>query len=406
LLNGLWPVEALFRNGFRVIEKYPLRIGLLGQFGIGNLGNEASLQAMLDLLKRRAPQARITCICTDPDWVSRTYGLDCRPIRARGTGRLGNIVHAIREARKLDLLLVPGTGVFDDFNESPFGSPYEWWRWCHAARLAGARIAFVSVGAGPITRRLSRIFIMGAAHRADYRSYRDAPSKAFMDSIGMKRPNDPVFPDLAFSLPTPPVSPKRDDGSLTVAVGVMAYYGWAGGGRGQGQGIYDTYIDKLAGYIAWLAATGRRVKFVIGGSKDAAAVEDARARALAIDPSCADAFEPFVAATTLDDVMRQMAEADIAVVTRFHNLVAALRVGRPAISLGYAEKNHALLMDMGLGDFSQDVETFDLERLKAQTEVMIAQRAAHSAAILQHVADYEAQLARQEELLASRFAIA
>ena len=110
--------------------------------------------------------------------------------------------------------------------------------------------------------------------------------------------------------------------------------------------------------------------------------------------------------STLDDVMRQMAEADIAVVTRFHNLVAALHVGRPAISLGYAEKNHALLMDMGLGDFSQDVEIFDLERLKAQTETMIAQRAAHRAAILQHVADYRAQLARQEDLLASRFAIA
>ena len=55
---------------------------------------------------------------------------------------------------------------------------------------------------------------------------------------------------------SPPKSASFDliAGSLTVAVGVMAYYGWAGGGQGQGQGIYDTYIDKLAGYIAWLAA--------------------------------------------------------------------------------------------------------------------------------------------------------
>jgi polysaccharide pyruvyl transferase WcaK-like protein len=380
-----------------------LRIGLLGQFGIGNLGNEASFQAMLGLLKRRAPTARITCICTDPDWVSQTYGLACTPIRAKGSGRLGNVAHAIREMRKLDLLLVPGTGVFDDFNESPFGAPYEWWRWCHAARLAGVKIAFVSVGAGPITRRLSRVFMMGAARRAHYRSYRDKPSKAFMDGIGMNRPNDPVFPDLAFSLPTPPAPQRPEGGPLTVAVGVMAYYGWAGGA--QGQGVYDVYIDKLAAYIAWLAETGRRVKFVIGSGRDVAAVEDVRARALAINPSCARQFDPFVTATTLDDVMSQMAEADIAVVTRFHNLVGALHVGCPTISLGYAEKNHALLLDMGLGDFSQEVEVFDLDRLKADTEKMIAERAIHEVAIRRRVADYEAQLGRQEDLLAARFAI-
>jgi polysaccharide pyruvyl transferase WcaK-like protein len=302
------------------------------------------------------------------------------------------------------VLLVPGTGILDDFNESPFGLPYEIWRWCHAAKLGGAKIGFVSVGAGPIAHWLSRTFMRGAARRADYRSYRDGLSKDFMDSIGTNRPKDPVFPDLAFGLPTPPSPARRAGEPLVVAVGVMAYYGWAGGE--QGQGVYETYIAKLAAYVGWLVGSGRRVKFVVGAQRDAAAIDDLRARVLALDPRHGDGLEPSPAARNLHDVMRQMAEADIAVATRFHNLVCALHVGRPTLSLGYGDKNHALMADTGLAEFSQPVEAFDLDRLIARTEQMIAERAAREAAIRRQVAHYEAQLAIQEDLLVERFGLA
>jgi polysaccharide pyruvyl transferase WcaK-like protein len=98
-----------------------------------------------------------------------------------------------------------------------------------------------------------------------------------------------------------------------------------------------------------------------------------------------------------------MAGADIAVVTRFHNLVCALHVGTPCVSLGYAGKNAALQEEMGLGRFSQAVETFDLEILKRHTEKLIAERLQHAAAITRKVADYEVQLKAQERILAEEF---
>jgi len=95
--------------------------------------------------------------------------------------------------------------------------------------------------------------------------------------------------------------------------------------------------------------------------------------------------------------------ADIATVTRFHNLVCALHVGTPCVSLGYAQKNQALLEEVDLGRFSQEVENFDLEILKRHTEKLIAERAAHAAAITRKVADYELQLKAQERLLTEEF---
>ncbi len=394
-----------------------LRIGLFGQFGIGNLGNEGSLEAILRFLRERVSDAKLVAICTDPDFVTRTYGIEAVRLQIGGPrsgagrmlnrlllnmpARIGNIAHTLKQAGKLDVLLVPGTGVLDDFGESPFGAPYEIWRWCQAARLNGVKIGFVSVGAGPIAHPLSRLLMKSAARAARYRSYRDVPSKMFVNSIAMRTPQDPVFPDLAFGLPTPAPTPHARD-RLTVAVGVMAYYGWSGE-PGEGQSVYETYIAKLSDYVVWLLTQGHRVKFVIGKDKDVDAVADVRSRVVAQAPQLEHLIERFEPANNLHDVMRQMEAADIAVVTRFHNLVSALHVGRACISLGYARKNQALLEEMGLGRFSHEVESFDLETLKTHTRQLIESRADHEIRIRRKVADYELQLKNQERLLTEEF---
>jgi len=393
----------------------PLRIGLFGQFGIGNLGNEGTLEAMLAFVRECAPGAELVGICTDPEFVRATHGIEAVPMQVDGVrnalgrmlnrvllgmpARIANFAHALNVARKLDVLFIPGTGVLDDFGATPTGLPYDLWRWCHAAKWTGARVGFVSVGAGPILHPLSRMLMKGAARCAAYRSYRDLPSKAFVNSIALRTPQDPVFPDLAFGL-SAPTRGAQGEGPLIVAVGVMAYFGWAGE---NGEAIYENYIRKLTNYVIWLLAAGHRVRFVIGKDKDVDVVADVQNRLAATAPKMTAGIEPFEPAKNLHDVMRQMAGADIAVVTRFHNLVCALHVGTPCVSIGYAQKNQALLEEMGLGRFSQEVETFDLEILKVHTEKLIVERVQHAAAIARKVADYELQLKAQERILTEEF---
>ncbi|WP_457153835.1 hypothetical protein, partial [Mesorhizobium sp. P5_C1] len=48
-------------NGYDHAHAVPstkrIRIGLLGQFGVGNFGNDGSLEAMIDTLRRICPEA-------------------------------------------------------------------------------------------------------------------------------------------------------------------------------------------------------------------------------------------------------------------------------------------------------------------------------------------------------------
>ncbi|MDP1368913.1 hypothetical protein Q6248_28485, partial [Klebsiella pneumoniae] len=62
---------------------------------------------------------------------------------------------------------------------------------------------------------------------------------------------------------------------------------------------------------------------------------------------------------TLHDLMREIGKTDIVVVTRYHNVVCALKLARPTISLGYAQKNDELLAQYDQRA-CQHIETFDV----------------------------------------------
>src|SRR5262249_24113044 len=145
--------------------------------------------------------------------------------------------------------------------------------WCGVARMRGTRIALVSIGAGPVANSLSRALTKVAARLVDYRSYRDTPSKAFMQSIGLDTERDSIYPDLAFGLrfPQTPAATPPDERNVTVGLGLMRYRGWR---DDQEQAIYQTYLRKLVRFVTWLLDQGFRVRLLIGDQVDQVAVDD------------------------------------------------------------------------------------------------------------------------------------
>jgi polysaccharide pyruvyl transferase WcaK-like protein len=403
------------RPGVRRAQKKPPRIALFGLFGCGNLGNDGSLEAMLEFLRRARPDAEFFCICDRPDLVARKFGLVARPISrsrhqsgvlrkldrlfVRIPGKLVDLLETFRHIRSADVLIVPGTGILDDFGERPYGMPLDIFGWCLVARVVGARVAFVSIGAGPIQNRASLWLMLAAARLAHYRSYRDTLSKEFMENAGFDTSRDSVYPDVVFKLGTP-ATPPRESGALTVGVGVMSYYGWYGFAAG-GEAIFEGYVEKLAKFVIHLLDNGHSVRLLTGEMTDSTAVDallrkvgDARpniqASRMVAEPSC-----------SLHDLMRQIAVVDLVVATRYHNVVCALKMGKPTISLGYSRKNDVLMGAMGLGAFCQHVERFDLDALIGQFSSLTVLRDHYGRRIAAQIRDFEAQLRRQDELLLS-----
>ena len=187
------------------------RIGFFGFFGSGNSGNDGSLETMLRRVREAFPDAEILCVCAEPAKVGPRLAVNCVRINWRPQSaalqkldrwlfniprEIATLIHGVRHLRKLDALIIPGTGILDDFCTGPRGMPYWLFRWSLLARLTGTRVAFVSIGAGPIHHPLSRWLMKKAAGMASYRSYRDRYSLEYMRDIGSNVVPTRVFPDL------------------------------------------------------------------------------------------------------------------------------------------------------------------------------------------------------------------
>ncbi|WP_157017463.1 polysaccharide pyruvyl transferase family protein [Mesorhizobium xinjiangense] len=399
-------------------RRRPQKIALFGLFGCGNLGNDGSLEAMLDFLRRERPEAEIVCICDQPEVVADGFALDTRPISLsrhltgfarkldrlmlRIPGKICDVALSFRHLRNVDAMVVPGTGILDDFGERPHGMPLDIFTWFLTARLLGVKTGMVSIGAGPIRHPLSRRLMMGAARLAHYRSYRDAISKEFMEKLGFDTSRDRVYPDIAFNLDSPSAHSraKAPDEPLTVGVGVMSYYGWYGFEAG-GPDIFAGYLKKITRFIVHLLDEGHDVRLLTGEDGDWTAVDAVRDAVDKARPDMADGRVVADPCGSLNELMEQIVRTDIVVATRFHNIVCALKTGKPAISLGYALKNDVLMAEMGMGDYCHHVEQFDVDELIAQFARIVARRGEHEKTIAESNRAFRQALERQDaELLA------
>jgi len=364
----------------------PMRIALYGIFGVQNIGNEYTLQAMLHNVRQTMPDVEVYGICYDPQDMRRIHGLDAFPIK-RHWPPAGNIaaklfrlifrrmplelydwIRAARNLRGTDLIVMTGTGMLTDYCSSTFGLPYDVFKWSLAAKIAGCKVRFVGVGVSPIHGRLSRMFIKTALTAADYRGFRDQQSRDRLKGYGFERSSDSVFPDLAFSLPLAALRGSAHNAAAKpiVGMGVMKFVDMHKRGVDY-DALYDRYLDRMCDFTVWLLQTGHGVRVLEGDMRydppvraDLKSRLDRRGITYGID----DITAPQI--TSPQDLLEQLASVDFVVSPRFHNLVLGIMLGKPAISLSYDPKNDSLLDACGLGNYCQSIENVDLDLLIRQ----------------------------------------
>jgi len=358
------------------------RVGLFGGLGSGNIGNDASMESILGYLKAEHPGAVVDAMCTGPEQLREKYGLQavpllwCQQYEQRTSGLTAIVIKAMSRGidafrtaswvRRHDVVIVPGMGVLEaSLPLRPWQLPYSLFVLCLSGRIFGTKVALVSVGARAVNQRLTRWLYQSAARLAFYRSYRDTRSRDAMRRPGRHAGPDPVYPDLVFGMPLPDFDPGD---AKTVGVGVMAYYGNNDDDRGQAEQIHRSYLAKMREFTEWLLDHGYRVRLLVGdanGSDDRVVADieaDLRSRRPDLDPTQV-VSEPVA---TYADLARAMAPAGSVVATRYHNIVCALQLSRPTISIGYAAKNLSLMTDMGLAEYCQSVNSLDVAMLIEQ----------------------------------------
>src|SRR5215831_11098316 len=242
------------------------KVAFFGIFGVQNLGNECTLQAIVHNARERLSDGKFCAISFNPDDTLARHHLAASPMSRQNytrirPGRLAKIfrilfrripgelidwVNAIKALRGKDLVVMTGTGMLTDYSTTAFGFPYHVFRWSLAARLAGCRVRFVGVGVGPIYQRMSRQFIRWALKLADYKSFRDEFSKSRIRGV-YDSSKDHVFPDLAFSLPQVMFPPRRARGrqKQQIGLGIMDHRDIHLFSGVEQEAEYSAYLDKM-----------------------------------------------------------------------------------------------------------------------------------------------------------------
>lgn len=344
-----------------------LRVGVYGYFGMGNIGNEGTLEAFLAMVRRQAPEAQVTCFAADVEEVRREHGVDAvqlmsyrRPahragrwgtLRA-GVGRIVDLPRTFRLAGTVDVVVVAGTGVLEtSLLVQPWSLPYWLFAMALACRVRGRPMVLLAVGADVPSDGITRFFHRWTVRLASSVSYRDEESRQAISEIGAPRADATVCPDLVFGLDVPPPGALRPEHAV---VGLMQY------DRAQ-----STYRDDMVRLTTWLVDDGRDVALVVGDVGDLDLAREIRGRVAAQGGRYADQVV-VSEARTMQELMAEMTGAGVVVASRFHNVMAGLLASAPTISIGYAEKNARLFDAIGLGDLCQSMESFDLDLVTRQ----------------------------------------
>jgi polysaccharide pyruvyl transferase WcaK-like protein len=366
------------------------KIAFFGIFGIQNLGNECTLQAILHHARIRLPNAEIYGICYNPDdmrrrhnlkavsislqdfsWVIRRTGGLSKVIRIlrRIPGEFGDWVHAVSTMRGTDILYMTGTGMLTDYMTTFSGFPYDVFRWTVAARLAGCKVRFVGIGVGPIYQRLSRFLITKALPLANYRSFRDEFSRNRIKNAGFDSSKDLVFPDLAFSLPReilPPVATSSRN-RRRVGIGVMDHRDIHLWSSAEHDAQYSRYLDIMCDFVCWLLQRNYAIRILQGDAKhDPRTRADLKARLEkrgVVYDQAGITDEP---SSSVQELLAQIVDVSIVVSSRFHNLLLGLMLNIPVISISYDPKSDNLLEGVGLGKYRQPLAEVSLETLVDQ----------------------------------------
>jgi polysaccharide pyruvyl transferase WcaK-like protein len=388
-------------NGCKTKQK---KIAFFGHFDSTNFGNESTLQAIIYNLRYYQSDAEVTCISTGPDATIATHQIEAIPIADKFVkswspqnpllsvvrrifigipSELTRWFKGLMRLRRVDMLIIPGTGLLTDTSGFVGWGPYSVFKWSLTAKLCRCKLLFVSVGAGPIYSTLGKYLVKSALSLANFRSYRDNSTMKYLKDIGFRTDDDMVYPDLAFSLPEAVIPHKdaKEYQRTVVGLGLMDY---AGKYSNATRSNYISYLNNLVRMAGWLLARGDDVRLLIGDLGDARPIQEFRGLIRELSSGDDEGHiinEPIL---SVKDLLSQIATTDFVVATRFHNVVLALLCEKPVISISFHHKCESLMTSMGLSAYCLDTNSLNADIL------------------IEKICDIEANAARIKRLIRER----
>jgi len=315
---------------------------------------------------------------------------------------LSFLVKAFRRLRSLDVLVIAGGGQLTDW----FGTwrfPYTLFVWSLLARLASTKCIFLNVGAGPLSRPLSKFFIKRALLSAEYISFRDAESQSLVRKLGFKRHTE-VSADCVYGLQLSKTESTviRPEEAPRVGIAPMPYYDPHSIYPEKSQNAYDRYIEALSKFGNSLLETGHLLTlFGTDIGIDPPIVQHLES-AMIKGKAFSDGRVATPSISNMEELLAAMSLMDYVVTCRFHGIIFAHKLNIPVLAISHHPKMDMLMSDLGLSKYCLDIRTFDAVSLGQRFASLCDDREKVKTRMAATVRQFQHQLALQFDTLFPR----
>jgi len=367
-------------HAYAAASMQPKRLLVSGYYGFHNAGDEAILDALLQSTRALPVPPQITVLSKTPEETAKKHGCNTVP--------RFNVFRVFRAMRRADLLISGGGSLLQD--KSSTRSILYYLSIIRLAKLLKKPVMLYANGIGPVSRPRNRKLVRTVVNRADLVTLREESSREELLRMGVTKPELHVTADPIFLLDTSDTG--EAEAALTEAnvptgkplIGVSVRSLRTGEDFiPQMAALCDRLSHECSAHIVFIpmqaphdATFSRRIMDAM----------QSPASLLRADLSP----EAFIGTT---------GRMELVIAMRLHTMLFSAKAGTPVIGLicdpkieYFAEK-----LDMPTAG---PVETFDADKLFAQTQSVLTNNETHRTKLAKTVAEMNHQATQNGHLLA------
>lgn len=392
-----------------------MHIALLGHYGIGNIGNDATLKSAMMDFKKAVPDCTISVISSNPTITSYDFQVPVFPLTSRFGRKLiicekllddnsklltkhsqsltrnfaksikplvrmvrsaryvvkmsraiykesPHIVNTFRYLATVDALVICGTGQLQDRSGGPWVHPYSRFKWAFLSRLRGKKVIILSVGAVPAKTKVGKFFLSRILKHADYISCRDEYSQSAC-RVNKQRFQPLVYPDIVFNHPAEKNSTNCClEKQKIIGINTMPLY-LEKMVKQSLQEKYNNYIVILAETIVRLHRNNWKIGLFNADTDDIEVMHD-------LKKVISERYSPELSKTIYSYPCKNIAELipvihnfDVVVAARFHGILISTLCEKPTIGIADEEKQRDFFKAEGLEMLGIAFDDFTSEKL-------------------------------------------
>ncbi|MFJ7736008.1 polysaccharide pyruvyl transferase family protein [Lysinibacillus sp. NPDC097287] len=311
-----------------------MKIGIVGNYGNDNNGDESILFGILQQVKQTfsVTNEDITVFSNNTQQTSERYGVHSYPLYYKKGNLYKTFIHTFRNNKEyvsnFDLLIIGGGGILMDFYRR---EAHLYLTYAMMAKQCNIPYIIYGCGAGPLDTLSGKISIRLMCRYAANISVRDPQSKQLLQSIGVKKPIE-VIGDPAFTLKMDRES--YSEKPMNIGVSAVPYYNanyWP-----EGDVIkYEKYITSMAKNLDNVIAN-QNVNITFFATKfpqDVTVTKDIQKK-MQFSQQTSIIDENLVP----ERLLEVTGALDIVIGTRLHSLILATNSETPIIAVSYHTK--------------------------------------------------------------------